>query len=238
MGVNLIIATPGRLLDHLMNTSGFVFHNLLSLIIDEADAILKIGFEQEMNEIIKLLPTERQTILFSATQTKKVDDLARLSLKSPIYIGVDDIAPLATVENLEQGYVMCESKDEFLLLFTLLQKFKGQKIMVFFSSCNAVKFYIDLLNYIDMPVLGIHGKQKQQKRLNTFYEFINAKSAVLLCTDVAARGLDIPAVNWIVQYDPPDDTKEYIHRVGRTCRGAESKGRGLLILLSEEKNYI
>jgi len=96
-GVNLLVATPGRLLDHLQNTKGFNYHNLLCLIIDEADAILKIGFEQEMNEILRILPSSRQTVLFSATQTKKVDDLARLSLKSPIYIGVDDIAQTATV---------------------------------------------------------------------------------------------------------------------------------------------
>ena len=89
-GVNLLVCTPGRLLDHLQNTSGFIYHNLMALIIDEADCIMKIGFEQEMNEIIKLLPRERQSVLFSATQTQKVDDLARLSLKQPIYIGVDD----------------------------------------------------------------------------------------------------------------------------------------------------
>jgi ATP-dependent RNA helicase DDX18/HAS1 len=98
MGVNIVVATPGRLLDHLENTKGFIYHNLLALVIDEADAILKIGFEEEMNKILSLLPKDRQTLLFSATQTKKVDDLARLSLKQPIYIGVDDIAEHATVE--------------------------------------------------------------------------------------------------------------------------------------------
>lgn len=87
-GVNVIIATPGRLLDHLQSTNGFLYKNLMALVIDEADAIMKIGFEQDMNEILKILPKERQTVLFSATQTKKVDDLARLSLKSPIFIGI------------------------------------------------------------------------------------------------------------------------------------------------------
>ena len=110
--------------------------------------------------------------------------------------------------------------------------------MVFFSSCNSVKFHSDLLNYVDIPVLEIHGKQKQQKRLNTFYEFCNVEKGILLCTDVAARGLDIPKVDWIVQFDPPDDVKEYIHRVGRTCRGANSKGKALLFLLPSELNYL
>lgn len=102
---------------------------------------------------------------------------------------------------------------------------------VFFSSCNSVQFHAELLNYIDIPVMCIHGKQKQQRRSAVFFEFVNAKTGVLLCTDVAARGLDIPAVDWIIQYDPPDDPKEYIHRVGRTARGKEGVGRALLFLL-------
>lgn len=138
-GVNIIIATPGRLLDHLNSTEGFIYHNLMALIIDEADQIMKQGFEEEMDQILAKLPKERQTILFSATQTKKVEDLARLSLKSPIYIGVDDAAENSTVEGLEQGYVVCESDARFRLLFTFLKKNRKKKIMVFFSSCNSVK---------------------------------------------------------------------------------------------------
>lgn len=138
-GVNVVIATPGRLLDHLQSTNGFLYKNLMALVIDEADAILKIGFEQDMNEILKILPKERQTVLFSATQTKKVEDLARLSLKSPIYIGVDENAETPTVSGLEQGYVMCEPDKRFLLLFTFLKKNLNKKVMVFFSSCNSVK---------------------------------------------------------------------------------------------------
>jgi ATP-dependent RNA helicase DDX18/HAS1 len=110
--------------------------------------------------------------------------------------------------------------------------------MVFFSSCNSVKFHAELLNFIDIKVLDIHGKQKQQKRSATFFEFSEATSGTLLCTDVAARGLDIPAVDWIVQFDPPDDPKEYIHRVGRTARGNEGKGKALLFLMPEELGFL
>ncbi|KAJ2878434.1 ATP-dependent RNA helicase, partial [Coemansia aciculifera] len=219
-GVNLVIATPGRLLDHLQNTKGFIFKNLKTLVIDEADRILENGFEDEMKAIIKILPQEeRQTMLFSATQTTKVEDLARISLKQgPLYINVDEGKEQATAEGLEQGYVMCESDRRFLLLFTFLKRNLKKKVIVFFSSCNSVKYHAELLNYIDVPVLDLHGKQKQQKRTNTFFEFINADKGILLCTDVAARGLDIPAVDWIIQYDPPDDPRDYIHRVGRTAR--------------------
>ena len=239
-GVCILVATPGRLLDHLQNTKNFQTHNLKALVIDEADRILQEGFEEEMRQIIHLLPKDRQTLLFSATQTTKVDDLARLALRSsPVYINVHEEATFATVEGLEQGYVICPSERRFLLLFTFLKKnAMKKKIIVFFSSCNAVKYYSELLNYIDVPVLDLHGKQKQNKRTTTFFEFCNAKTGVLLCTDVASRGLDIPAVDWILQYDPPDDPKEYIHRVGRTARGAGGTGKALLFLLPTELAFL
>ena len=192
-GVNLLIATPGRLLDHLQNTQGFVYKNIKALVIDEADRILEVGFEDEMRQIIKILPKdERQTMLFSATQTTKVEDLARISLRpGPLYINVDNTKEHSTVEGLEQGYVICDSEKRFLLLFSFLKRNLKKKIIVFFSSCNCVKYHSELLNYIDLPVLDLHGKQKQQKRTNTFFEFCNATQGTLICTDVAARGLDV-----------------------------------------------
>lgn len=238
-GVNILVATPGRLLDHLQNTRGFVHSNLAMLIIDEADRLLEEGFEEEMKAIVRLLPSDRQTALFSATQTKKVEDLARLAVKGvPEYVGVDDAEVAATVSTLEQGYVVCPSDKRFLLLFTFLKKNAHKKVMVFFSSCNSVKFHSELLNYIDVPCADIHGKQKQAKRTTTFFDFCKAKSGILLCTDVAARGLDIPYVDWIIQYDPPDDPKEYIHRVGRTARGATGAGKALLFLLPTELGFL
>eukprot|EP00199_Chlamydomonas_sp_CCMP681_P001441 CAMPEP_0119103100 /NCGR_PEP_ID=MMETSP1180-20130426/1639_1 /TAXON_ID=3052 ORGANISM="Chlamydomonas cf sp, Strain CCMP681" /NCGR_SAMPLE_ID=MMETSP1180 /ASSEMBLY_ACC=CAM_ASM_000741 /LENGTH=619 /DNA_ID=CAMNT_0007087537 /DNA_START=65 /DNA_END=1924 /DNA_ORIENTATION=- len=238
-GVNLLVSTPGRLLDHLQNTQGFIYRSLACLVIDEADRILEIGFEEEMRQIIKILPKERQTMLFSATQTTKVEDLARISFKhAPLYVGVDDARSAATREGLEQGYCMVPADKRFLLLFTFLKKNLKKKCMVFFSSCASVKYHAELLNYIDLPVKDIHGKQKQQKRTSTFFEFCAAETGILLCTDVAARGLDIPAVDWIIQYDPPDDPREYIHRVGRTARGKDGRGRALLLLLPEELAFL
>lgn len=113
-----------------------------------------------------------------------------------------------------------------------------RQIIVFLSSCATVDYYADLLNYIDLPVLSLHGKQKQQKRTNTFFEFCNATSGTLICTDVAARGLDIPAVDWILQVDPPDDPRDYIHRVGRTARGASGKGKSLIFLQPSEVGFL
>ncbi|KAK0198603.1 DEAD-domain-containing protein [Armillaria mellea] len=238
-GVNLLVATPGRLWDHLESTKGFVYRNLKALVIDEADRILEVGFEEQMKRIIKLLPNEnRQSMLFSATQTTKVQDLARISLRpGPVQVDVDKEESTSTVSTLSQGYVVCPSDRRFLLLFTFLSKYRKKKVIVFFSSCDSVKYHAELLNYIDVPVLDLHGKQKQQKRTNTFFEFINADSGILLSTNVAARGLDIPRVDWIVQFDPPDDPREYIHRVGRTAR-AGKVGKSLLFLLESELGFL
>lgn len=259
-GVNLLIGTPGRLLDHLQGTKGFVYSNLAMLVIDEADRILEIGFEEDMNAILKILPSKRQTALFSATQTAKVADLARLSLRKPVLVDVKSL--FATVEGLEQGFIVCPAAERFKLLFTFLKKNRGKKVMVFFSSCMSVKFHDELLNYIDLETVCIHGKKKQSARMSTYYDFCEApvrhiyalglnckflyfwaffsflQKGIMLCTDVAARGLDFPKVDWIVQYDPPDDPKEYIHRVGRTARGAEGKGKALLFLLPQETGFL
>ena len=239
-GVNIIVSTPGRLLDHLQNTKGFNFRNLLALILDEADRCLEQGFEDDLRAILKILPKERQTMLFSATQTKKVDDLVRLSIKpeNSVFVEVVSETGQATTHGLEQGFVTVPSDKRFLLLFTFLKKNKKKKIMVFFSSCNSVKFHAELLNYIDVPVMDIHGRQKQVKRTTTFFQFCKNDTGTLLCTDVAARGLDIPKVDWIIQFDPPDDPKEYIHRVGRTARGATGSGRALLFLTPEETGFL
>ncbi|KAA8498279.1 ATP-dependent RNA helicase HAS1 [Porphyridium purpureum] len=238
-GVSIVVATPGRLLDHLENTPGFQYGNLQALVIDEADRVLEIGFEEDIQRILQLLPKERQTMLFSATQTTKVEDLVRVSFRSkPVYVGVDDSRAVATATGIEQGFVIVPSERRFVLLFTFLKKNMQKKVIVFMSSCNAVKYYAELLSFIDIPVLSLHGKQKQQKRTATFFEFCKAKAAILVCTDVAARGLDIPSVDWIIQFDPPDEPKEYIHRVGRTARGTNSTGHALLFLLPSEVAFL
>ncbi|CAE6261613.1 unnamed protein product [Arabidopsis arenosa] len=238
-GVNLLVATPGRLLDHLENTNGFVFKNLKLLVMDEADRILEQNFEEDLKKIIKLLPKTRQTSLFSATQSAKVEDLARVSLASPVYIDVDEGRKTVTNEGLEQGYCVVPSGMRLLFLLTFLKRFHGKKkIMVFFSTCKSTKFHAELFRYIKLDCLEIRGGIDQSKRTSTLFQFIKAETGILLCTNVAARGLDFPHVDWIVQYDPPDNPTEYIHRVGRTARGEGAKGKALLVLTPEELQFI
>ena len=237
-GCNVVIATPGRLLDHLMTTPQWVYQNLLALCIDEADRILADGFEEQMGQILKLLPKKRLTMLFSATQTTKVEDLVRISFpKPPVYIAVESKDnEAATADNLEQGFVVCPADMRFLLLYTFLKRQKG-KCIVFFSSCKSVQYHSELLNYVDIPNVALHGKLKQQRRSVVFHQFCNADKGIMLSTDVAARGFDIPDVDWIIQFDPPDDPRTYIHRVGRTAR-AGAGGNALIFLLPEELGFL
>ena len=232
----IIICTPGRLIDHMVNTKKFDYHNIKILIIDEADKILKIGFEEELTEIIKLIPKNRQTLLFSATITPKVEDLITLSVKNYENIRIKSSDP--TVSTLEQGFLKIDADKKFLFLFTFFKKNKNSKILVFFATCKEVEFYSALLNYVDVPVLSITGEYKQQKRSTTFMEFCSLEQGILLCTDVAQRGLDIPDVDWVIQYDPPHDPEEYLHRVGRTARGANKIGKALLMIMPNEINFI
>ena len=232
----IIICTPGRLIDHMVNTKKFEYNTIKILIIDEADKILKIGFEEELKEIIKLIPKNRQTLLFSATITPKVEDLITLSVKNYENIRIKSEDP--TVSTLEQGFLKIEADKKFLFLFTFFKKNKNSKIIVFFATCKEVEFYSSLLNYVDVPVLSITGEYKQQKRSTTFMEFCSLDEGILLCTDVAQRGLDIPDVDWVIQYDPPHDPEEYLHRVGRTARGANKLGKALLMILPNEINFI
>uniref|UniRef100_A0A7N0SVQ7 ATP-dependent RNA helicase n=1 Tax=Kalanchoe fedtschenkoi TaxID=63787 RepID=A0A7N0SVQ7_KALFE len=237
-GINLLVATPGRLLDHLQATKGFIYKNLQFLVIDEADMILEQNFEEAMQQILSILPKERQTALFSATQTEEVRDLASLSLKNSVYISVDCGRKSSTNSGLEQGYCVVPCEKRFLVLYTFLKTNKSKKVLVFFSSKASVKYHAQLLGYIDVECSHIYGDLEQNKRTKIFFDFCSLQKGVMLCTDVFGRGLDIPGVDCVVQYDPPDNPTEYIHRVGRTARGEGSKGKALLFLIEEEKKFL
>ncbi|XP_044297371.1 probable ATP-dependent RNA helicase DDX10 isoform X2 [Varanus komodoensis] len=238
--INMLICTPGRLLQHMDETSYFHASNLQMLILDEADRILDMGFADTVNAIVENLPKKRQTLLFSATQTKSVKDLARLSLKDPEYVWVHEKAKFSTPATLEQNYIVCELHQKVNMLYSFLRSHLNKKSIVFFASCKEVQYLFRVFCRLrpGLPMLALHGKQQQMKRMEVYNDFVRKKSAVLFATDLAARGLDFPAVNWVIQFDCPEDANTYIHRVGRTARYKEG-GEALLVLLpSEEKGMI
>lgn len=238
--MNILICTPGRLLHHMDQTANFNCSSLKILVLDEADRILDLGFERTMNAIIENLPSERQTLLFSATQTKSVRDLARLSLSDPEYVAVHQHSSSSTPHKLSQSYILCDLQDKLSVLYSFLRSHTSNKIIIFMSSCKQVKFVYEVFRRLrpGVPLMTLYGRQKQLKRVAIYDDFCRKKAAILFCTDIAARGLDFPTVDWVVQLDCPEDANTYIHRVGRTAR-YEKDGKALLFLLpSEEKGML
>lgn len=233
---NIVVCTPGRLLQHMDETADFHCSSLLLLVLDEADRILDLGFQHTVNAIVENLPPERQTLLFSATQTKSVRDLARLSLKDPEYVAVHEHSQSSTPHRLVQSYIVCDLPHKLNTLFSFIKSHLAYKMIVFMSSCKQVKFAYEAFCRLrpGVPLMALYGRQKQLKRVGIYNDFCRKKSAVLLCTDIAARGLDFPAVHWVVQLDCPEDANTYIHRVGRTAR-YEKDGKALLFLLPSEE---
>ena len=234
--MNILICTPGRLLQHLDQTVNFDCSNLKVFILDEADRILDLGFQTTMNAIVENLPSERQTLLFSATQTKSVRDLARLSLSYPEYVAVHEHSKSCTPHKLSQSYITCELPDKLSVLYSFIRSHVSFKTIVFLSSCKQVKYTYEAFCRLrpGVPLMALYGRQKQIKRMAIYNDFCAKKSAVLLCTDIAARGLDIPAVDWVLQLDCPEDANTYIHRVGRTAR-YKKDGNALLVLIPSEE---
>ena len=236
--MNILVATPGRLLQHMDQTPDFHCDALQMLVLDEADRILDCGFAKTLNAIIANLPKNRQTLLFSATQTKSINDLARLSLSSPEYVSVHhDATP--TPQMLSQHYAIVDLPSKLDTLFSFIRAHLNQKMIVFMSSCKQVRFVYETFCKMQpgMPLMCLHGKQKQPKRMAIFEQFCRKQEACLFATDIAARGLDFPLVNWVVQLDCPEDVATYIHRVGRTAR-YESSGHALLLLLPSETAFV
>lgn len=238
--MNILVCTPGRILQHLDQTAMFETHNLHLLVMDEADRILDMGFQKTVDAILDHLPKHRQTMLFSATQTKKVSDLARLSLQDPEYVAVHEAATAATPSTLQQHYVVTPLASKLDTLWSFIRSNLKSKTVVFLSSGKQVRFVYESFRHLQpgIPLMHLHGRQKQGGRLDITTKFSQSQHAVLFATDVAARGLDFPAVDWVIQMDCPEDADTYIHRVGRTAR-YERVGRAVLFLdPSEEQGML
>lgn len=249
-GCNIIVATPGRLSD-LINRAGTVpdLKSVELLVMDEADTLLDMGFMETITRILGVLPKQRRTGLFSATQTTEVRALARAGLRNPHVVSVKvqnstTKSVQRTPTSLDNSFLTCSAEEKLPQLIAFLQERSraGQKVIAFFLTCASVDYFGRVLSNLRVlpekfPVIPLHGKMPQKKRVSAYSAFSSAESGVLVCTDVAARGIDIPDVDWIVQMDPPQDPSFFVHRVGRTARAGRI-GRALVLLLPEEDAYI
>ncbi|KRX49506.1 putative ATP-dependent RNA helicase DDX47, partial [Trichinella murrelli] len=233
---HVIVATPGRLVDHLENTKGFNLRSLKYLVMDEADRILDMDFESEVNKILQVIPRERKTYLFSATMTKKVSKLQRASLQDPVKVEVS--SKYQTVDKLQQHYIFIPQKfkvsnmdlnnfytsDKFqdCYLVYILNEMAGKSCIVFTSTCaNSLRTAL-LLRNLGFTAVPLHGQMSQAKRLGALNKFKAKDRSILIATDVASRGLDIPHVDLVINFDIPTHSKDYIHRVGRTARAGRA----------------
>ncbi|KAF4082176.1 hypothetical protein AMELA_G00148550 [Ameiurus melas] len=247
-GANIVIGTPGRLEDMFRRKADGLdlascVKSLDVLVLDEADRLLDMGFEASLNTILGYLPKQRRTGLFSATQTQELEKLVRAGLRNPVRItvkekGVAATSTQKTPARLSNYYTICRTEDKFNTLVAFLRQHKHEKQLVFFSTCACVEYFGRALEVFikNVTILCIHGKMKD-KRSKIFSEFRELKSGILVCTDVMARGIDIPDVNWVLQYDPPSSATSFVHRCGRTAR-IGNRGNALVFLLPMEESYI
>lgn len=217
---HILIATPGRLLDHLKDTKGFNLRQVRYLVLDEADRMLSMDFEEELHAILDEIPAQRQTMLFSATMTSQVQKLQRASLQDPVRVEVS--TKFQTPKQLLQSYLFIPAKYKDCYLTYLVNEHAGQSILVFGATCNNVQRLALMLRNLGFPAVSLHGQMHQSKRLGALQKFASKQRSILICTDVASRGLDLPAVDLVINYDLPGHGKEYIHRVGRTARAGLS----------------
>ena len=214
---DVLVATPGRLLDHLQRKTTDI-SKIKLLVLDEADRMLDMGFIDDLKRIIHYCPKKRQTLLFSATITQRVKNLAKQYTEDPnLIFSRRYVDP----DKLKQVYYNIERNLKLPLLVHLLQNEKSGLVMVFCNTRRNTDFVTKSLRANKINTFAIHGGLSQNKRIDTINLFNKSKIMVLVCTDVASRGLDIDSVSHIYNYDIPKDAKDYVHRIGRTARAGE-----------------
>lgn len=230
-GASIIVATPGRLISHL--NMGYVkFDTIKTLIMDEADRMLDIGFYDDLIKIISFLPKERQTLMFSATMPPKIRSLSNKILKSPASISLEVSKPAAGV--LQAAYLINDSQKINLIRKLIAEKPNYQSILIFTATKKRVTEIASSLRRYGMEVEGISSNLEQAEREAVLLRFRSRKTRVLVATDVLSRGIDIKEINLIINYDVPNDAEDYVHRVGRTAR-ADSTGVAITLVNSADR---
>jgi ATP-dependent RNA helicase RhlE len=232
-GVDILIATPGRLLD--LHKQGFIdLNHLHHLVIDEADQMLDMGFINDVKKIIKLTPDNRQTLLFSATMPAAIRELADQFLKKPKFVSVTPVS--STAEKVNQKVYMVQKEDKRKLLIHLLQEEKISNVLVFVRTKHSADNVVKALKKNEITAEAIHGDKSQTARLRVLDEFKNKKISVLVATDIAARGIDIDLLPYVINFDIPNVPETYVHRIGRTGR-AGNEGLAISFCGKDEVTY-
>ncbi|CAH1173797.1 unnamed protein product [Phaedon cochleariae] len=219
---HIVVATPGRLADHLDSCKTFSLSRIKFLILDEADRLLGGHFDDQIKTIFKNLPKTRQNLYFSATLTDTLEKLKQLSSKDVFYYQAPSISDVITVEQLEQFYVLCPKDVKDAYLVEVIRQFRSSNehgnIMIFTDSCKNCQILSMTLNEVGFENVALHAMIPQQQRLGALSRFKSNIVKMLIATDVASRGLDIPTVALVINHAVPKVPKEYVHRVGRTAR--------------------
>ena len=258
-GINILITTPGRLIDHIEHTSNLNFSKVKWFVIDEADRLFEQGFEEAITKIVNHLKEQivgrRQTVLLSATLTREVERLAGMSLIEPTIIDMSDKnmknEVYALPKKLSHHFMIVPGKLRLISLITfIINKCSdgNMKALIFMSTQDVVDFHYTLFHNILNPLVvksglseigffHLHGNMEQSDRVKVFHKFRSFRNGILICTDVAARGLDLPEVDWILQFSCTAKPFDYVHRVGRTARIGK-QGDALQFILPSETKYL
>ena len=229
-GVDVLIATPGRLLD-LHNQNAIQFDKLEVLILDEADRMLDMGFIHDIRRIIKLLPKKRQTLLFSATFSNEIRELAKGIVYKAVEVSVNP--PNSTVKAVKQTLIPVEKSDKSAVLTHLIQQNDWFQVLVFSRTKHGANRLAKQLNGKDIEAAAIHGNKSQGARTRALAEFKSGKCRVLVATDIAARGIDIDQLPYVINFDLPQVAEDYVHRIGRTGR-AGATGEAISLVSHDE----
>ena len=230
-GVDVLVATPGRMFD-LVSQGHILLEKIKILVLDEADHMLALGFIKDIRQLIHFLPKNRQTLFFSATINPEIKELAYSLVTNPIRIEISPKNPVA--KNVTHSVAMIGMDDKRFFLERLINEKPEAKILVFVRTKVRAERLFKAMERVEIKCLTIHGDKEQKDRIEVMRQFSTGEAKVLIATDVSARGIDIPDVDYVINYDLPDVAENYVHRVGRTGRGIR-KGLAVSFCSPEEK---
>ena len=233
-GVDVLVATPGRLLD-LVDQRSLTLQGVEILVLDEADQMLDLGFIHALRRVVTLVPAKRQTLFFSATMPKSIEELSARFITDPVKVAVTPVA--TTAERVEQSVIFCSQPDKPALLRALLQERDIDRVLVFTRTKHGADRVVSQLARSSIAAAAIHGNKSQGQRERALADFKAGRNRVLVATDIAARGIDVEGVSHVVNFDLPNVPESYVHRIGRTAR-AGAAGEAISFCNGEEREYL